>query len=151
MPGTLPSNIWTTCPFSGLLALASLIDGPGSSSAVVQGGNGNVKPICWLWEAIRDRGPYWSRISSSFFKKLTSPLFGDLLCHRWSTAIPTESSYIPTISHCQNHNKLIPQRYAIRAEVRLWTFHWNTTSHEFSCHNATWGTHTLFLYHFTLV
>ena len=40
--------------------------------------------INWIrvWEAARDRGPFWTKISQSFYKQLTKPLFGERNCHK---------------------------------------------------------------------
>ena len=65
--------------------------------------------INWLyiWDAVRDRGPYWSRITQSFFKILTRPLFGNRQCYVCSTEIPINTTYFEHLvhSHCQNQNQ----------------------------------------------
>ena len=40
------------------------------------------KDINWLkiWEAARDRGQFWTGIVQSFYKLLTTPVFGDRIC-----------------------------------------------------------------------
>ena len=87
--------------------------------------------INWLriWEAVRDRGRYWSRIFQSFFKILTSPLFGDRLCRICSTVIPAESSYFEHLvnSHCQKHTNLSPSSLLLKlnsdSDLTTETFH----------------------------
>ena len=50
--------------------------------------------INWLrvWEAARDRGPYWSYIAQSFYRILTRPLFGDRSCATCGSHIPESVS-----------------------------------------------------------
>ena len=67
----------------------------------------SVKLACninWLrvWESARDKGPYWTRTAQSFYRILTSPLFGDRICRVCSTEVPRELSYIEHLvsSHC---------------------------------------------------
>ena len=67
----------------------------------------SVKLACninWLrvWEPARDKGPYWTRTAQSFYRILTSPLFGDRICRVCSTEVPRELSYIELLvsSHC---------------------------------------------------
>jgi hypothetical protein len=40
------------------------------------------KGINWLrvWDAARDRGQFWTGIVQSFYRLLTTPVFGDRLC-----------------------------------------------------------------------
>ncbi len=80
-----------------------------------------VANINWLriWDAVRDRGPYWSKVTQSFFRVLTFPLFGDRLCHVCSTEIPEDICYYEHLvnSHCQNHPELNPD--TIPSELRL--------------------------------
>ena len=51
--------------------------------------------INWLrvWEAARDKGSFWTKISQSFYKLLTKPLFGERNCHRCDSPIPEDSSF----------------------------------------------------------
>ena len=62
--------------------------------------------INWLriWEAARDRGPYWSRAA----QPLTFPLFGDRVCRKCLQAIPIELTYIEHLidSHCPSNLNL---------------------------------------------
>ncbi len=62
--------------------------------------------VNWLriWEAARDRGPYWTTIAQSFYRLLTTPLFGDRTCWKCSDVIPPSLSFIDhlTSSHCIN-------------------------------------------------
>ena len=68
--------------------------------------------INWLrvWQNARDKGPYWTRITQSFFKVLTYPLFGDRCCPKCSTTIPSDISYCEHLVdyHCPscNHERL---------------------------------------------
>ena len=50
--------------------------------------------INWLrvWEAARDRGPYWSYIAQSFYRAITKPLFGDRSCVTCGSHIPESVS-----------------------------------------------------------
>ncbi len=80
-----------------------------------------VANINWLriWDAVRDRGPYWSKITPSFFRVLTFPLFGDRLCRVCSTEIPEDICYYEHLvnSHCQNLPELNPD--TITSELNL--------------------------------
>ncbi len=62
--------------------------------------------VNWLriWEATRDRGLYWTTIAQSFYRLLTTPLFGDRTCWKCSDVIPPSLSFIDhlTLSHCIN-------------------------------------------------
>ena len=50
------------------------------------------KDVNWLrvWEAARDKGPYWTRTTQSFFKILTTPLFGDRTCRLCNCIISSD-------------------------------------------------------------
>ena len=74
--------------------------------------------VNWLhvWETGRDKGPYWTRITQSFFKVLTYPLFGELCCPKCSTTISSETSYCEHLMeyHCpsctlESLNKLLSE------------------------------------------
>ena len=51
--------------------------------------------INWLrvWEAARDKGPYWTKISQSFYKLLTKPLFGERICQLCDSYISEHTSF----------------------------------------------------------
>ena len=51
--------------------------------------------INWLrvWEAARDRGLFWTKISQTFYKLLTKPLFGERNCHKCDSCIPEDISF----------------------------------------------------------
>ena len=51
--------------------------------------------INWLrvWEAARDRGPFWTKISQTFYKLLTKPLFEERNCHKCDSRIPDDISF----------------------------------------------------------
>ena len=51
--------------------------------------------INWLrvWEAARDKGPYWTQIAQSFYKILTRPLFGERHCPRCNSHISENISF----------------------------------------------------------
>ena len=59
--------------------------------------------INWLrvWEAARDKGPFWTNISQSFYKLLTKPLFGERICHKCDTFIQEDVSFF---SHLTQHH-----------------------------------------------
>ena len=46
-----------------------------------------------LWEAARDKGPYWTNIAQSFYRLLTRPLFGDRICNKCNSIIEDDISY----------------------------------------------------------
>ena len=46
-----------------------------------------------LWEAARDKGPYWTNIAQSFYRLLTRPLFGDRVCDKCESIITEDISY----------------------------------------------------------
>ena len=50
--------------------------------------------INWLrvWEAARDKGPYWTYIVQSFYRTMTRPLFGARSCPRCGSHIPESMS-----------------------------------------------------------
>ena len=51
--------------------------------------------INWLrvWEAARDKGPYWTNVAQSFYRILTRPLFGDRVCNKCDSVIQEDTSY----------------------------------------------------------
>ena len=56
--------------------------------------------INWLrvWEAARDKGPYWTKISQTFYKLLTKPLFGERICQLCDSYIPEHTLVSSAIS-----------------------------------------------------
>ena len=63
--------------------------------------------INWLrvWEAARDKGPYWTKISQSFYKLLTKPLFGERICQLCDSYIPEHTSFFCHLTpvHTSSH------------------------------------------------
>ena len=61
------------------------------------------REVNWLrvWEAVRDRGRFWTNISQSFLKLLTLPLFGDRRCCMCDGSTPEDTSFFTHLS--QNH------------------------------------------------
>ena len=59
------------------------------------------KDINWLkiWEAARDRGQFWTGIVQSFYKLLTTPVFGDRICWKCDAVIPPHVSFIEHFSN----------------------------------------------------
>ena len=51
--------------------------------------------INWLriWEAARDRGLFWTKITQSYFKLMTKPLFGERICNKCESPIPEDISF----------------------------------------------------------
>ena len=58
------------------------------------------KEVNWLkvWDAARDRGRFWTGIVQSFFKLLTTPLFGERVCLKCNSAIPPDTTFIEHFS-----------------------------------------------------
>ena len=61
------------------------------------------KDINWLkvWDAARDKGQFWTGIVQSFYRLLTTPVFGDRLCWKCDSVIPPHVSFIEHFSHSQ--------------------------------------------------
>ena len=59
-----------------------------------------------VWEAARDRGPYWSYIAQSFYRAITRPLFGDRSCVTCGSHIPESVSSFQHLTETHAPNTL---------------------------------------------
>ena len=59
------------------------------------------KDINWLkiWDDARDRGQFWTGIVQSFYRLLTTPVFGDRICWKCDSVIPPNVNFIEHFSH----------------------------------------------------
>lgn len=59
------------------------------------------KDINWLkiWDDARDRGQFWTGIVQSFYRLLTTPVFGDRICWKCDSVIPPHVNFIEHFSH----------------------------------------------------
>ena len=56
--------------------------------------------VNWLcvWEAAREKGQYWCGIVQSFYRLLTTPVFGKRTCRICGSFIPADTSFIEHFS-----------------------------------------------------
>jgi hypothetical protein len=59
------------------------------------------KGINWpkVWDAARDRGQFLAGIVQTFYRLLTTTVFGDRLCWKCDSIIPPHVSFIEHFSH----------------------------------------------------
>ena len=59
------------------------------------------KDINWLkiWDDARDRGQFWTGIVQSFYRLLTTPVFGVGICLKYNSVIPPHVNFIEHFSH----------------------------------------------------
>ena len=55
--------------------------------------------VNWLrvWEEVREKGPYWTKIIQQFFKLITTPVFSHYNCPKCGDTVPKSSSFIEHI------------------------------------------------------
>ena len=64
--------------------------------------------INWLriWETARDRGLFWTKITQSFFKLMTKPLFGERTCNKCESPIPEDISFFRHLIQTHTPNSI---------------------------------------------
>ena len=84
--------------------------------------------INWLrvWEAARDKGPFWTNIAQTFYKLLTRPLFGERFCHKCDASIQEDISFFSHLT--QNHAPRSVDIPNLLADLRLQDSEPDTTS-----------------------
>ena len=97
--------------------------------------------INWLrvWEAARDKGPFWTNIAQTFYKLLTRPLFGERFCNKCDASIQEDISFFSHLT--QNHAPRSVDIPNLLADLRLQDSEPDT--HLFSLHEIT----CLYKYH----
>ena len=99
--------------------------------------------INWLrvWEAARDKGPFWTNIAQTFYKLLTRPLFGERFCHKCDASIQEDISFFSHLT--QNHAPRSVDIPNLLADLRLQDSEPDTTS--FHCINIMYAVYPLTL------
>ncbi len=59
-----------------------------------------------VWEAARDLGPYWTTVTQSFYRLLTTPIFGNRICWKCSNQTLPSLCFVEHLAivsaHCTN-------------------------------------------------
>ena len=79
-----------------------------------------------VWEAARDKGPFWTNIAQTFYKLLTRPLFGERFCHKCDASIQEDISFFSHLT--QNHAPRSVDIPNLLADLRLQDSELDTTS-----------------------